>query len=136
MGSPLANPSETEAVSTNVEPTPTPITDAPVDRLALADNLFGAGKHKLALDIYQNVNPAEISKEELAWIRYQIACCHRKMGDIAKAEEFYRQVVSEPHPANVDAYARWWLKTLETRKDLLERATQIKELTTPASDAR
>lgn len=108
------------------EPLPQPITDSAVDHLALADNLFGAGKTKLALGVYQNIKADELTDEEQGWVLYQIGVCHRKLGDTSAAEKQLRVVAGMTSLPRLPQFARWQLDAIARLKELKARAEKTK----------
>lgn len=107
---------------------PQVVTTAPVNRLKLADNLFGAGRNDLALQAYSSIDLAPLNEVDQAWVQFQIASCHRRMGKKSEAEKHYRIVASYKHGGNVVDAARWWLDRLHAKKELtvaLGRLTTI-----------
>lgn len=106
--------------------TVTPLTNANLatgsltDRLALANNLFGAGDIELALEFYQGLQKEDLDDAEQQWVRYQIATCHRRLGSVAAAEQIYREVASASGDDPTTAGARWWLDAIGRRNRLEE----------------
>jgi TolA-binding protein len=90
----------------------------PVDPQALADSLFGAGEIQMALEAYGGLSLDTLTDADRRWIRYQLAACHRQLGQTGKAEQVYREVLAENNQDPLAAQARWWLDTIERRKRL------------------
>jgi hypothetical protein len=101
----------------------------PVDRIALGDNLFAAGEVALALEIYQRAEVANISQDERLWIRYQTACCQRRLGKRQEAERTYRGLAGMPNAGWYAAQSRWWLDSLQARDAIEQELTRIRETT-------
>ncbi len=97
-----------------------PAVSNPSDRLALANNLFGAGDIELALELYDGLQKQVLGNAEKRWVRYQIATCHRRLGSMATAEQIYRELTSETGDDLISAHARWWLDAMGYRKRLAE----------------
>ncbi|MEX2288666.1 MAG: hypothetical protein WD648_16345 [Planctomycetaceae bacterium] len=108
-----------------LEPQTTSIVTEPVDRMGLANNLYATGNYKLALETYRSIPLAEINTDERVWIEYQLACCHRNLGDLSEAEKHYRVVASRAQPEYLSENARWWLHTLQKRKELEQSLEQF-----------
>ena len=70
-----------------------PILNEPVDRLALADNLFATREMRLALELYESIDANQLDPDDRLWIWHQIGCCQRMLGDQAEAEKYFRMVV-------------------------------------------
>ncbi len=111
LDEPIADPQLADAT-----PSPRPITDDVVDRMALADNLYGAGKYDLALPIYRTLSAGSLAEGEQAWVHYQIAGCHRWLGQLDDAERQYRLVISLAGEDPLGGYSRWWLDAIGKRK--------------------
>ncbi len=114
------SPSQTQSI-------PKAITDEPVDRVALANNLFGAGEIQLALEIYQELEQSNLQKDDQLWVQYQIANCLRRLGDTGKAEGNYRLIAGSAKAGFLADYARWWLDAIEKRRDLKKRLQQLQQ---------
>lgn len=107
---------------------PNIVMTAPVNRLKLADNLFGAGKNTLALQAYTSINIQPLPETDQAWVQFQIGSCHRRLGETSKAEKLYRIVASYKHGGAIVDASRWWLDRLQSKKELngaLAKLTQI-----------
>ena len=124
----IAEKSTEPIEATPVSTEPKLLMTSPVNRLRLADNLFGAGDTKTALQAYSAIKLNEISEIDQAWVQFQMASCHRRLGDIPKAEKHYRIVASYQSAGTIADAARWWLDRLEAKKELtlaLSRLTTI-----------
>jgi hypothetical protein len=118
-------PAEHDAGSEHVAPVDGPsaqatetLVGASIDRMALADSLFGNGQSDLALQAYSSI---ELLKQPVAdryWIEYQIANCHRRLGNLAEAEQRYRRLAGLVDAGWCAVHARWWLDALSTRAAL------------------
>jgi tetratricopeptide (TPR) repeat protein len=107
--------------------TPVDLTGAAVDRLRLADALFGSGEFELARDIYLQLRDSPLHTPERAWIEFQIASCYRNLGEYRHAERFYRMVVGSKEETALKGYARWWLDAIQNKKDVEKTLGQIRE---------
>jgi len=99
----------------------------PVDRISLADNLFGTGETELAMRVYSEVEPITVSASDRLWVRYQLACCHRRQGASSEAESMYREIANSPDAPDLAMSARWWLDTIQRRKRLEQREQQLRQ---------
>jgi len=128
------NPTEESTASASKEPqppslsdilqtSPLPISDAPVDRLALADNLFGAGEDLLAREIYKQLLSQRTTKTDVAWLHIQIANCHRRLNQLPEAEKHYRIVAGMQNDDFFSQSARWWLASLNKRAEMKQTLT-------------
>ncbi|MGB6043878.1 MAG: tetratricopeptide repeat protein [Pirellulales bacterium] len=120
-----ALPQDSERWPFSEDGSPVPVTQSPVDRIALANNLFGAERYALALEIYQNVAAEESKNEKDHWIRYQIACCHRQTGNSAEAEKNYRVVAAEEDAPFLAEKARWWLDVMDKSREANETLARL-----------
>jgi hypothetical protein len=106
---------------------------AAADRVAVADNLFAAGETVLAADIYRQVAVQEISRDEAAWVQFQLANCERRLGRLDEARKRYRRLVADPTIEWQDI-AKWWLNALDEQDALarehLRLSTLIRQLET------
>ena len=117
------------------QPTPTVIpdtviealsmVDGPVDQLAFANNLYGTGETGLALEIYQKLNKSKLVPDQVVWVEYQMANCHRLLGDKQAAERGYRIVTSRDKSSWVGSNARWWLEVADRTRRLKDRTDRI-----------
>lgn len=107
--------------------TPVDLTGDAVDRLRLADALFGSGDFKLARDIYLQLRESPQHAADHRWIEFQIASCYRNLGEYQNAEKFYRMVVGSKAETILADYARWWLDAIQNKKDVEKTLGQIKE---------
>lgn len=123
----LATTSPSESQPVELPSSPDVVT-TPVNRLKLADNLFGAGKVDLALKVYLAIDQGSLSESDQAWVEFQIASCHRRLGDRAKAEKHYRIVASFKSGGTIVETSRWWLDRIHEKQQLtvaLDRLTTI-----------
>jgi hypothetical protein len=87
--------------------------------------LFASGKVNLALEIYGKVLLDATTDEDRVWVQYQIACCHRQLGNIPEAEKIYRMLANSEQNKYWAANARWWLKTLGSSQRVQQRQAQV-----------
>ena len=92
----------------------TVVTSAPVDRMALANNLYGAGEFELALKSYLELaKQPELIPHDQVWVRYQIGQCHRQLGNAPDAQRSFRKVTAVEDQSRWGQHAHWWLQTNE-----------------------
>jgi hypothetical protein len=89
-----------------------------MDRISLADNLFGAAEIPLALEIYRGLQNEHLGAADVRWVNYQIASCQRRTGSVSSAEQIYREVASARDDDLASVNARWWLDAIGRRKRL------------------
>lgn len=110
-----------------VDPPPKAVTPAAVDRQSLADSLFGTGEYRLALATYrQLIREENGSAEKSIWLRFQTANCYRHLGELQRAETYYREVAADRRDVFISGMAKWWLEHLEERKKLAARIEKWK----------
>ena len=102
--------------------------DQPVDRLALADNLLRSLQLDLALQIYQQLDGELPAPEDQAWIRYQIANCHRLSGRLNEAKKVFRELTNSGREDFPVPLARWWLTAIDRQADLMARSQRFEEI--------
>ncbi len=107
------------------EPIPVPVTSGPVDRLRLADNLFATGEPQLALEIYEDIIELRQAPAKQTWIEYQMAGCHRQLGDLDQAERLYRVVTGTPNAEFLSQSSRWWLESIKRQREIQARHNQL-----------
>lgn len=96
----------------------------PVDRIALADNLYAAGETNLAINVYSEIDVQTLSEVDRSWIQFQLAGCYRRMGDVDEASKHYRKVVAADNSEWMVGMARWWLMALDKRRSMVQEADQ------------
>jgi hypothetical protein len=102
------------------------VTGTRINRLALADSLFATGQSDLALQAYSSIELSKLAAVDRYWIEYQIANCHRRLGDRTEAEQRYRKLAGLVDGGWCAAHARWWLDALATRTTLERDLGQIR----------
>lgn len=110
-----------------IEPEPALVTDKSINRLKLADSLFGSGETELAAKIYGEFDLTKLDSTDRSWVKFQIASCHRRMGKSAEAESLYRALAAEKDAGVYAETARWWLDRISTRKTLESTLLQINQ---------
>lgn len=101
------------------------LVDGPIDRLALADSLYGAGEIELALAMYREVDTRKFTTSERRWVDYQIAGCLRRLKAYAESIEKHRQLVGEDVDDWIAKSSRWWLDAIEERQGLEEELSTL-----------
>ena len=102
------------------------VTDAPVDRMSLANNLYGAGEYELALKSYQELETLDnLPPQDKVWIQYQIGSCHHRLGDTSAAQRSFRRVAAVEQQSHWGKHARWWLHTNERTNRLQSHFEQF-----------
>jgi hypothetical protein len=104
------------------------VLDQPVDRLALADNLLRSLQLDLALQIYQQLDGELPAPEDQAWIRFQIANCHRLSGRLNEAKKVFRELTNSGREDFPVPLARWWLTAIDRQADLMARSQRFEEI--------
>ena len=119
--------SDTAEVPDQQSDQPRIIMTSPVNRLRLADSLFGALKTESALKAYESLETDSLDQVDQIWIQFQIASCHRRLGAVEKAEKHYRIVASYKTVDVAVEAARWWLDRLHARDELKGKSASLSE---------
>lgn len=101
------------------------ITDKPVDRIALANNLFASGELALAQKMYESIELKEVSEAQKVWIQYQMAGCLRRLDNSQEAQSLYRTVAASKVAPHWAKRARWWLNTMSSSARIKERQVKM-----------
>ena len=101
-------------------------TESEVDRLHLANSLFGSGEFGIALKTYQELFLSNHKSVDRDWVRYQIAACFRRLGNYEAAEKHLRILASRPE-AQLPQLARWWLDNIQQRRDIEARVNAARK---------
>lgn len=96
------------------------VIDGPIDRLGLADNLYLTGELVLALEMYEQIEASAESPDEIFWVRYQAACCLRRLGRTDEAQAGYRRIAEAPEAGWLHELSIWWLDRINERLVLEE----------------
>lgn len=105
------------------------VIDGPIDRLGLADNLYLTGELVLALEMYEQIESSAESPDEIFWVRYQAACCLRRLGRTDEAQAGYRRIAEAPEAGWLHELSIWWLDRINERLVLEEDLRKLKQLT-------
>src|SRR5690606_3383874 len=98
------------------------------DRVAVADNLFAAGEIVTAAHVYSQVPVNELSRSEAGWVQYQIASCHRRLGQLDEARKGYRRRVTDPSLGWIQDLSKWWLGMIDEREALSKEHARLRAL--------
>jgi len=103
------------------------VVGASINRLAFADSLFATGRTDLALQAYSAIELVKLPVIDRYWIEYQVANCHRRMGNMPEAEQRYRHLAGLVDAGWCAAHARWWLDALSSRAVMQRDLSQVRE---------
>jgi hypothetical protein len=112
------------------------LPSSPYDRVSIADNLFAAGETVTAAQIYREIPLAELTRPEAGWVRFQIANCHRRLGQIDDARKIYRRLVVDPALGWLQELSKWWLDALDQRDALAKDQQRVHELVRQAEQVK
>ena len=104
-----------------------PLLDGAVDRLRLANNLYGSNEIKLALDVYQRLDKSALAPLDQLWVEYQIGNCHRRLGNRQESERSFRIVTSRDKASWIGENARWWLDVADRASRLESQVLSLKQ---------
>lgn len=111
------------------------IVDGPIDRVGLANNLYAVGEYLLALEMYQQADPSELSAQEQMWAEYQIANCLRRTGKRAEASNRYRRLAGQPEAGWLSSQSQWWVDVLEQIRQLEEALQEMPDAAEPLPES-
>lgn len=123
-------PPPAESAVTNPAESGSSVVEGAIDRLALANSLFGAGEYELALRALKEIPAKSLAREDKIWAEYLQACCRRKQGQVAEAQKIYRRLLAEPDVGWVGELSRWWLDHLDARARLAADSQNLSETLT------
>jgi hypothetical protein len=112
------------------------LPSSPSDRVSIADNLFAAGETVSAAQIYKEIPLTELSRTESGWVRFQLANCHRRLGQTDDAKKLYRRIVSDPSLGWLQDLSKWWLDALDQRDALTKERQRIHDLVQQAEQVK
>ncbi|GAB5440477.1 MAG: hypothetical protein Fues2KO_08260 [Fuerstiella sp.] len=110
------------------------IIDGPVDRIGLADNLYAMGELQIALEMYQQVDLKQLPESEWYWVKYQIASCYRRLGQISDAQDQYRRLAGQKNAGWLATTARWWLDQMDARAALQKKVEEQDRIITALTE--
>ena len=109
---------------------PKPKTDATpgvmVDEIRAAMNRFRDNDFETARRTFRLIDPALLGNEDRAFVRYMLACCHRRLGNLTDAETIYREVANSPDDEFLASCAVWQLSLIRSEKELLAQLEQLR----------
>ncbi len=94
------------------------VVDGPIDRLSLANNLFATGQLPLALEMYQEIAPADVTTQQHFWVDYQTANCQERLGNRTEALNRYRKLAGHPEAGWLSRRAHWCAELIEQIRSL------------------
>lgn len=101
------------------------LVEGPVDRVALADNLYALGEYTLAKEMYNRVEMEHLLPAQQFWVQFQNASCLRQLGDTDGAKSQLRILAGQEKDAGWLAHsARWWLDTIDDRAELEQQIAE------------
>jgi tetratricopeptide (TPR) repeat protein len=112
-----------------------PIIGGPIDRIALADNLFALGENLIALEMYSQVNVEFLSTADKVWVEYQSAGCLRRLNRIPEAQERYRRLVAQQDEKWLSDLSRWWLNRIDDREEAVQELANYQRLLTALKES-
>ncbi len=100
----------------------------PAEIVANATALYRNGEFANALETYKQIDPAFLTSEDLAFVKYMMAGCQRRLGQVAEAAKLYREVAN-PEAGRGDAFyaecAAWQLGSMNWRQDLQKQLDEL-----------
>lgn len=96
-----------------------------IDRFGLASSLFATHHHAQCLQVILALDVSTLRSDQLVWLEYMKAGCHRNQGNVAEAQRYYRRVVASPEGGWMSDLSRWWLDHLLEREELISKSQQL-----------
>lgn len=106
------------------------VISGPIDRVALADNLYALGEYTLALEMYTRVDQSAFPADQRVWVDYQTACCLRRLRRHSDARERYRRLAAQKDVPWLADISRWWLDRIDDRSAAAEQLQRIDQVLT------
>lgn len=98
-----------------------------LDPVREAMNLFRDNDFELARQIFQRIDPTTLpTKEDRVFVRYMVACCHRRQGRVAEAEVIYREVANNRDDEFLAGYAQQQLSLIGSERELQAQLEQLR----------
>lgn len=97
----------------------------PLDPLAYARNLYRAGNVEAALQVFYQIDPDTLAKDERPFVKYMAACYLRNQGKLTEAAREFREIANAPDDKFLAEYA---ISQLQMMKDKQELQTQLEQL--------
>jgi hypothetical protein len=104
---------------------------AKVDAIREGMNLFRDGNFEAARRTFQLIDPAALSREDRAFVRYMLACCLRRLGRTGEAGVIYREVANSPDDEFLANCAIWQLSLLKAEADFQLQLDQLRARVNP-----
>lgn len=107
---------------TKIDTTPSVL----VDEIRAGMNRFRDNDFETAKRTFQLIDPTTLSNEDRAFVRYMLACCHRRLGSTTEAETIYREVANSPDDEFLSNCAIWQLSLIRSEKELKTQLEQLR----------
>lgn len=79
----------------------------------------------MALEAYRGVEASAATARTKSWASFQVANCLRQLGQVAEAEKQYRRVAGDSVSGEFGELSKWWLGSLEQKRQLQSRLEAI-----------
>ncbi len=112
------------------------LVDGPVDRVALADNLYRMGEFTLAQEMYSRVRMEQQTADQQFWVQFQIASCLRRRGDLAAAKKRLRVLAGQEEAGWLAKTSHWWLDAIDDRTELEQQLAETRRVLDSHKDRR
>jgi hypothetical protein len=89
------------------------ILKSPVDHLSLAESLYRTRNYAASLKTLKSIDGKLLSLSDRTWLELLTALCHRRLGNLEKAEAQLREISNAKIADRSVPLARWWLKQTE-----------------------
>jgi hypothetical protein len=108
---------------------PPPVTEVgkAVDVVAQATALYRNGDIQAALGAFNLVEVRSLTPEDAAFVKYMKAGCHRRLGDLVKASELYREIIADNSSEFYIECSTWQLSSVRWRQDLEKQLSDLRQ---------
>ena len=124
--------SKTDGASSGVPTSPfNTLTNDPVDKLGLANNLVAIGSYQTATQILLELSKDEVLDETTRnWVHFQLGRCYLGNNLIPEAKEAFRKSAESIQSDIAQRTSKWWLEQLESQLSIDDSLNKIQETIT------
>jgi hypothetical protein len=105
---------------------PPPDLSKSVDQVREGMNLFRDGSFVAARRVFSEVDPTTLNREDQVFVRYMLACSHRRLNNVTEAETIYREVANNSASEFLANCAISQLALLRSNQDLETLLEQLR----------
>ena len=108
----------------------TTVLDQPPDQLAVADNMFYSGEYEMAQEFYRTALAQAPPGQSQIWIRFQLASCLKRTGEIGEAKQLLREIAGTQGAEEISENASWCVDIADRKQKLQENLLLIENYIT------